>query len=161
MTRYAKLVLVGLAVLLSLDGRAARSEEVREAIESGNRAFIVAFLRGDAQAVADLYTEDAKVIAPGSEVASGRSAIAAFWRTVMGTGVKDLTLDTAEAERCFVELGTGRLTMDMVLSGPHGSAEPELRIPDHTRSIEPDDLLLYSFEIAGPGGHWVEFSRAS
>ena len=23
----------------------------------------------------------------------------------------------------------------------------------------PDDLLLYSLEIAGPGGHWVEFSR--
>jgi uncharacterized protein (TIGR02246 family) len=70
----------------------------RAAIESGNRAFIAAFLRGDAQAVADLYTEDAKVIPPGSEVASGRSAIAAFWRTVMDTVVKDLTLDTIEVE---------------------------------------------------------------
>jgi uncharacterized protein (TIGR02246 family) len=70
----------------------------RAAIESGNRAFIAAFLRGDAQAVADLYTEDAQVIPPGGEVASGRSAIAAFWRTVMETGVKDLTLDTTEVE---------------------------------------------------------------
>ena len=48
--------------------------------------------------MADVYTEDAQVIPPGSEVASGRSAIAAFWRTVMDTGVKNLTLDTIEVE---------------------------------------------------------------
>lgn len=30
----------------------------RAAIESGNRVFIAAFLRGDARAVADLYTEE-------------------------------------------------------------------------------------------------------
>ena len=70
----------------------------RAAIDSCNRAFIAAFLRGDAQAVADLYTEDAQVIPPGSEVASGRSAIAAFWRTVMDTEVEDLALDTTEVE---------------------------------------------------------------
>ena len=70
----------------------------RVAIDSGNRAFIAAFLRGDAQAVADLYTEDAQLIPPGSEVASGRSAIATFWQTVMDTEVEDLTLDTTEVE---------------------------------------------------------------
>jgi uncharacterized protein (TIGR02246 family) len=84
----------------------------RAAIESGNRTFIAAFLRGDAQAVADLYTEDARVIPPGSDVASGRSAIAAFWRTVMDTGVKDLTLDTIEVESVGAlacEVGTVRI----------------------------------------------------
>lgn len=70
----------------------------RAAIESGNRAFIAAFLRGDARAVADLYTEDAKVIPPGGEIASGRPAIAAFWRSVMDAGVENLTLDTSEVE---------------------------------------------------------------
>ena len=71
---------------------------IRAAIESGNRAFIEAFLRGDALAVADLYTEDAQVIPPGGEVTSGRPAIATFWRTVMDAGVDDLTLDTTEVE---------------------------------------------------------------
>jgi Xaa-Pro dipeptidase len=49
--------------------------------------------------------------------------------------------------------------MDMVLSGRAGSATPEFRIPDPQTPIAPDDLLLYSLEVAGPGGHWVEFSR--
>ena len=65
----------------------------------------------------------------------------------------------AAAERIFTRLGTGRQTMDMVLWGRAGSATPEFRIPDPQTPIAPDDLLLYSLEVAGPGGHWVEFSR--
>jgi Xaa-Pro dipeptidase len=65
----------------------------------------------------------------------------------------------AAAEDIYVRLGTGRQTMDMVLWGGRGAATPEFRIPDLDRPIEPDDLLLYSLEVAGPGGHWVEFSR--
>src|ERR671931_409551 len=60
----------------------------------------------------------------------------------------------------FVAAGTGRHAMNMVLSGERGRSLPEFKIPSETRRIEPDDLLLYSLEIAGPGGHWVEFSRA-
>jgi Xaa-Pro aminopeptidase len=65
----------------------------------------------------------------------------------------------ATAEEAYVRLGTGRQTMDMVLWGGGGAATPEFRIPDLDRPIERDDLLLYSLEVAGPGGHWVEFSR--
>jgi len=64
-----------------------------------------------------------------------------------------------EAERLFAAGGTARTTMDMVLTGPEGSAGPEFRFPDHERRIEQDDLLLFGLEIAGAGGHWVEFSR--
>ena len=67
-------------------------------MEAGNRAFITAFLHGDATAVANLYTEDAQVIAPGSPAVSGRPAIAAFWQTSIDSGVKDIILETAEAE---------------------------------------------------------------
>ncbi len=76
----------------------ARSDDVRDAVEAGNRALITALLRGDATAVADFYTEDAQVIAPGSPAASGRPAIAAFWQGLINSGVKDVTLGTAEAE---------------------------------------------------------------
>ncbi len=65
----------------------------------------------------------------------------------------------APCERYFVEQGCGRWTMDMVLDGPGGSALPEFKIAGDRR-IERTDCVLPSLEIAGPGGHWVEVSRA-
>ncbi len=65
----------------------------------------------------------------------------------------------AVAEELFTARGTYRTTMDMVLTGPNGGAGPEFKFPDAQRRIERHDLLLYGLEIAGPGGHWVEFSR--
>jgi Xaa-Pro aminopeptidase len=64
-----------------------------------------------------------------------------------------------EAERAFAARGTTRLTMDMVLSGPNGALLPKMRHPDPYRPIEATDILMYGLEVAGPGGHWVEFSR--
>jgi Xaa-Pro dipeptidase len=64
-----------------------------------------------------------------------------------------------EAERVFAAAGTYRTTMDMVLTGEAGGAGPEFKFPSASRRIGHDDLLLYGLEIAGPGGHWVEFSR--
>ena len=65
----------------------------------------------------------------------------------------------AQAEAEFARLGTGRQTMDMVLWGRSGAAEPEFRIPEFVDQIRDDDLLLYSLEVAGPGGYWGEFAR--
>jgi Xaa-Pro aminopeptidase len=58
----------------------------------------------------------------------------------------------APAEQLFVERGCGRLTMNMVLVG----AEFALARDD----IALGDFCIPSLEIAGPGGHWVEVSRA-
>jgi uncharacterized protein (TIGR02246 family) len=55
-------------------------------------------MRGDSKAVADLYTEDAKVIAPGSDIASGREAIAAFWQKGIDSGAKEVKLATDRVE---------------------------------------------------------------
>ena len=65
----------------------------------------------------------------------------------------------AAAELAFVSRGTRRQTMDMVLAGPDGAALPEMRLPDETRKVAAGDMLVYGLEVAGPGGHWVEFSR--
>jgi Xaa-Pro dipeptidase len=65
----------------------------------------------------------------------------------------------APCEEYFVREGCGRLTMDMVLTGPNGSALPEFKIAGDAR-IAATDMVLPSLEIAGPGGHWVEVSRA-
>jgi Xaa-Pro aminopeptidase len=58
----------------------------------------------------------------------------------------------AAAERLFVERGCGRLTMNMVLVG----AEFALARND----VVLGDFCIPSLEVAGPGGHWVEVSRA-
>ncbi len=64
----------------------------------------------------------------------------------------------AAAEDFFVGQGCGRLTMNMVLTGPNGRALPEFKI---ARKDEPlGDFVLPSLEVAGPGMHWVEVSRA-
>jgi Xaa-Pro dipeptidase len=62
------------------------------------------------------------------------------------------------AEEIFTAEGCYRTTMDMILGGDDGAAWPEFKFPG-LRRVEPDDLLLYGLEIAGPGGHWVELSR--
>jgi Xaa-Pro aminopeptidase len=49
--------------------------------------------------------------------------------------------------------------MDMVLTGPGGAALPEFKIASG-RAVQPGDMVLPSLEIAGPGAHWVEVSRA-
>jgi len=65
----------------------------------------------------------------------------------------------APCEQYFVEQGCGRLTMDMVLTGPNGGALPEFKIAGDYR-IAATDMVLPSLEIAGAGGHWVEVSRS-
>jgi Xaa-Pro dipeptidase len=65
----------------------------------------------------------------------------------------------APCEEYFVSQGCGRWTMDMVLDGPNGGALPEFKIAGDKR-FEQTDCVLPSLEVAGPGGHWVEVSRA-
>lgn len=98
MTRSSTLVALALGLAFLLPARPGHADEARDAVEAGNQAFIAAFLKGDADALAQLYTEDAQVIAPGAPVARGRSAIAAAWQRTLDTGVQGLRLDTAEVE---------------------------------------------------------------
>lgn len=65
----------------------------------------------------------------------------------------------AVAEHTFTARGTSRKTMDMVLTGPNGSLRPQMVFPDPNRRVQDSDGLLYGLEVAGQGGHWVEFSR--
>lgn len=64
----------------------------------------------------------------------------------------------AVAEQLFAARGTARNTMDMILTGPHGSLTPQMVFPSQ-RPVQNSDGLMYGLEISGEGGHWVEFSR--
>jgi len=98
MTRSGIPLIVALVSISLLVGAAARSDDTRESIESNNRDFAAAFLRGDAVAVAELYTVDAELLPPGAEAVAGRPAIAAFWKGAIDAGVKDLVLTTVQVE---------------------------------------------------------------
>jgi Xaa-Pro aminopeptidase len=68
----------------------------------------------------------------------------------------------AAAEAWFVSEGCGRLTMNMVLTGDDAEtgsfARPEFKIARKEELL--GRFLLPSLEVAGPGMHWVEVSRA-
>src|SRR6266566_5042215 len=64
----------------------------------------------------------------------------------------------APAVERFFARGAGPRMMNIVLSGPRGEAEAHFKVPGH-RVVAAGDLLLYSLEITGAGGYWVEFSR--
>jgi Xaa-Pro dipeptidase len=124
-----------------------------------------ALAEGDAElARFDEQFDRARAVKSEEELRSVRESMAineaGFWAVLEAyePGRTEAEL-MGEAERAFAARGTTRLTMDMVLSGPHGAMPPEMRHPDPRRPIEATDLLLYGLEVAGPGGHWVEFSR--
>jgi len=64
----------------------------------------------------------------------------------------------AAAEEWFVAEGCGRLTMNMVLTGTDSFARPEFKIARREEVL--GEFVLPSLEVAGPGMHWVEVSRA-
>src|SRR5207249_7100034 len=59
----------------------------------------------------------------------------------------------------FFARGAGPRMMNIVLSGTGGEAEAHFKVPS-LRKVAADDLLLYSLEVTGEAGYWVEFSRA-
>ncbi|HXW91594.1 MAG TPA: M24 family metallopeptidase [Terriglobales bacterium] len=82
-----------------------------------------------------------------------------FWALVAAyePGKTEAEIMAPAVERFFAR-GAGPRMMNILLSGSGGEAEAWFRVPAH-RVVEADDLLLYSLEITGAGGYWVEFSR--
>jgi len=72
--------------------------DVRKEIELANGDFAAAYARGNAAAVAAMYTAGAKLFPPGGPIVDGRAGIEQFWQTVMGSGIKNVELKTAEVE---------------------------------------------------------------
>jgi uncharacterized protein (TIGR02246 family) len=85
-----------LAVSAVLLGGPALAQD-KATIEKLNDAFEAAFNKADFAALGDMYTEDAYLLPPGSELAKGRSNIQAFW-TKAGEAVSDLKLTTVDVK---------------------------------------------------------------
>ena len=66
------------------------------AIAAPIEQFMAAFSRGDAAGAAAVYTADAQVLPPNSDVITGQQAIQTFWQRAMDMGVKAVKLATVE-----------------------------------------------------------------
>jgi len=82
-----------------------------------------------------------------------------FWALVRAyePGKTEAEIMAPAVERFFAR-GAGPRMMNIILSGEHGEAEAHFKVPGDRR-VAADDLLLYSLEIGGLEGYWVEFSR--
>ena len=72
------------------------TDEVRKGIEATNAKFAAALNRGDAAAIAALYTEDATLLPPNSPTVTGPEGIGAFWAATIQAGVTDVVLTTVD-----------------------------------------------------------------
>ncbi len=72
--------------------------DVRAEVEAANKGFIAAFSQGDTAALAGLYTTDGQLLPPHGDFVTGRDAIQAFWQGVVDMGIKEVMLETVEAE---------------------------------------------------------------
>ena len=82
---------------VSLNGTPEKNEDlaqVRAAIEAGNLKFGEAVRKGDAAAIAALYSEDATLMPPDSDMIKGKPGMQAFWDGGLKMGIKDAVLTT-------------------------------------------------------------------
>ena len=77
----------------------AQARDISSEIDAANAKWIVAFNKGDAAAVAQLYTERATALPPGAPMAKGRAAIQALWQGAIKNGVKNITLKTVQLDQ--------------------------------------------------------------
>jgi len=71
-------------------------DQIRKAIEEGDLKFGEACRRGDAAALAELYTSDAKLLPPNSDTIQGKDGIKEFWGGAIQMGVKDAVLTSVD-----------------------------------------------------------------
>ncbi len=74
---------------------------IRQGIDETHRRFEDAFNHGDAAGAArQLYTRDARILPPGSEMVQGRDRIAEYWAAAATsqTGVRRVELSTLELQ---------------------------------------------------------------
>ena len=111
----------------------------------------------------DVQFDMARAVKSEEELVEVRDAmdiiVDGFWALVAAykPGKTEAEILAPAVERFFAR-GAGPRMMNIVLSGSHGEAEAHFKVPGN-RAVAADDLMLYSLEITGTGGYWVEFSR--
>ena len=77
---------------------ASHPDEVQNAITSVCQQFVEFFNSGDTEALASLYSEDAKILPPNMDILEGRSMIQAVWQGAIDKGIKSFKSEPIEME---------------------------------------------------------------
>lgn len=124
--RWRHLLILVCGALTLLGGwrcPAADSLATRKAIEEQDRAYDVAFNRGDAKALAALYADDAHIYPPNHPVVKGRAAVETYWKGMFAaSGDKNASkpLEVQDFGDVAVETGTWAGTGADGTSRAHG-----------------------------------------
>ncbi|UCG87871.1 MAG: SgcJ/EcaC family oxidoreductase [Gemmatimonadota bacterium] len=86
-----QVLLTGL-FLIACTSQQPVTEDFTGAISAANDRFMETFASGDGAALAELYTEDGRLLPPGNEPVSGQEAIGEFWQAVIDGGVAQVRL---------------------------------------------------------------------
>ena len=89
---------LGILMAMAMLAPPALAQDLRSTVETGNTEWNQAFNKGDAAAVAKLYTSDAKLLPPADKIVSGDKEILAFWRSLIDAGVTDHKIETIQIE---------------------------------------------------------------
>jgi uncharacterized protein (TIGR02246 family) len=84
----AILLLLALTAIPLAAGRAAQLSDIGPQIDAANKAWLAAYAKGDAAALADLYTANATVLPAGADMVGGHDAILKFWQATIASGLK-------------------------------------------------------------------------
>ena len=99
---------------------------MRAAIRTSSEAFVAAFDKGDAKAVAELWTTDGQLVDEAGEVYSGQPAIAAayakFFQEHPGVKIK-VVIDSVRMLNDGAAIETGHASLEPVPAGAAGSAK--------------------------------------
>ena len=98
--RNVLLFCCGLLVVSCATQPAHDVTSARTAIERQAAAWAEAVNRGDVDALADLYTTDAILMAPNAEPLRGREGVRSFMNVVRGLSPRDVRLTVEEVDVC-------------------------------------------------------------
>lgn len=86
---------------------------VAEQVRTKNAEFVTAFHDRNSEAIAGMYTAQARVMPPGAEIIEGKSKIQAFWDGVFRAGITDAKLETVDVDMIggYTAVETGKFTM--------------------------------------------------
>ena len=87
-----------LAIPLLLLTAAAQARDLKAEITAVNNKFGVAYEKGDATAIARLYTSQATILPPGQPMVTGRPGIQKIWGAMIHSGMKLTSLKVVAVE---------------------------------------------------------------
>ena len=73
-------------------------DEMRDVFSSICEQFAKFYNHGDAEGLASLYSEDAKILSPNMDFVEGKNAIQSFWQGALEMGVKSFKNETVDMD---------------------------------------------------------------